>query len=250
MKSETSPQRSVSNEQVLLEDMSKAIKNSIKTPDSSQPQSRHEILKELEEIGVNTENLKSMTIEGLADLLDGLYAVIESRSQKGHSGRPRSDEKSTILLSGLDKKILLGLVGSTGRVSSQFLSRELDIPLSTVQRRKSRLDETLVELNYSLKVEELGWKRAILSIAVSSGNVIDQGKEIIEANEMIESIHRVHGGNSIDLKAEVLFRTNVELVALIDAIKSKQGIRDVFWVEYVQLVAKNENAIKKVIENS
>lgn len=56
--------------------------------------------------------------------------------------------------------------------------------------------------------------------------------------------------NSFDLRAEIVFKTNSELVSLIDQIKSKEGVRNVLWSEYVQLVAKNENTCKWIIESS
>jgi predicted transcriptional regulator len=43
-------------------------------------------------------------------------------------------------LSDVDKKMLQTLLASSGRVSSLALSRKLEIPLTTIQRRRKRLE--------------------------------------------------------------------------------------------------------------
>jgi hypothetical protein len=257
MKSETGS-RVKSNEISLAcggiasENEKEALKKSIllTNDNGSGPQSRHELVKEIEELGVNAEELNVLSMEGLRELLDGLHSLVESYNEKKRPGRPKSDPKSVGILSNSDKKIVCQMIESGGHVSSLSLSRELDIPISTIQRRRSRLDEILVETNYSLNVEKLGWKRAMLLISVSSGNASGIGKEILESGDMIESVYRMNGDSIVDLMAEVVFKTNSELVSLMDQIKSKPGVRNVLWSEYVQLVGKNNNTAKRVIESS
>ena len=224
------------------------LDNVKKSLDDSKAQSRHELIKEIEELGVNAQELNVLNIEGLKEVLDGLRSLVASYNETRKVGRPRKDPNSIGILSELDKKIICQMLESGGHVSSLSISRELDIPLSTIQRRRSRLDETLVERSYSLKVEKLGWKRGILLISVSSGNAVGLGKEILESNDRVESVHRMNGDSIMDLRAEVIFKSNSELVTLMDQIKSMQGVRNVIWGECVQLIGRNENTAKRVID--
>src|SRR5690554_6417282 len=125
-------------------------------PESSM--SRHELLEELSKLGVQTEAFKSFSIEELSDLLYGLNKVINMHKSTPRTDRPMKKGLAPVL-SLTDQKILKSLLASGGRVSSLKLSRELDIPLSTVQRRRKRLEELLLETSYVLKVDKFGWRR-------------------------------------------------------------------------------------------
>ncbi|HVX02271.1 MAG TPA: winged helix-turn-helix transcriptional regulator, partial [Nitrososphaera sp.] len=102
--------------------------------------SRDEILAEFREMGVTDNVFSSVPTNTLARLLENIKsAATEQRYPKVHSGSPGSPP----ILSTVDKKILKALLSSTGGVSSLTLSKELDIPLSTVQRRRKRLEANL-----------------------------------------------------------------------------------------------------------
>jgi DNA-binding Lrp family transcriptional regulator len=244
------------NEKMLLANELQDLVNSkeyfeesevLNASNDSKAQSRHELIKEIEEFGVNAQELNVLTIEGLKEVLDGLHSLVASYKETRRVGRPRKDPNSIRILSELDKKIICQMLESGGHVSSLSISRELDIPLSTIQRRRSRLDETLVERSYSLKVEKLGWKRGILLISVSSGNTVGLGKEILECSDMVESVYRMNGDSIMDLRAEIIFKSNSDLVTLMDQIKTMPGVRTVVWGECMQLIGRNENTTKRVI---
>lgn len=233
-----------------LDNVKRSLEESIiNAHNDSKPQSRQELIREIEELGVNAQELNVLTIEGLKEVLDGLHGLVAAYNERRRVGRPRRDPNSIGLLSELDKKIISQMLQSDGHVSSLSISRELDIPLSTIHRRRSRLDETLIERNYSLKVDKLGWKRAMLLVSVSSGSVIGLGKEILESGDGIESVYRMSGNSIMDLRADAVFKDNSELVTMMDRIKAMQGVRNVVWGECVQLIGRNGNTTKRIIES-
>jgi DNA-binding Lrp family transcriptional regulator len=225
------------------------IANAISIGTRKNCQSRHEILKELENLGVNTDALNSLSIEGLTSLLDGFHVLIDTYTQPKRPGRPKINPDNMPVLTHTDKAILRQLFESKGRISSLKISRELDIPLSTIQRRRKRLQDTLIETNYSLKSEKLGWRSAALYVSSTSGKTEAIGKEILDMSELVSSVTRTVGDSSFDLKVEMIFKTIEDLTSLIDKVKSMEGVSAVIWSESLKIIGKNESG-KKVIDAS
>ena len=181
-------------------------------------------------------------------LLHSIRDPNDASSQKGKRGRPRRIEGSVPSLSKSDKVILARLCASKGRISSLLLSRDLSIPLSTIQRKRKRFENILVERNYLLRIDALGWRKANLFISTTSGVAAEVGKNILGIDEMIASVSRVLGENASDLMVEIIFRTNMELASIIDRIKSTEGVKDVIWNENLGTIGKNSTCYTKIID--
>lgn len=218
-------------------------KNSGKRGDNS---SRREILEELESMGVETSNFDSLSMEELDELLSNLQNLCRVNAQVGERHRARNANQTPIL-SEKDKKILRHLLSSDGHVSSLVLSKELDIPLSTAQRRRKRLEVDLIERNYSLRVEKFGWRTATLFIS-TDGNTSSLGREILENNDSVISATRILGQNGTDLKIDLIFKTNKDLLLVIDHIKSLDGVGNVTWSESVESIGKNRKYCQTIID--
>jgi DNA-binding Lrp family transcriptional regulator len=212
------------------------------------PLSRHDILAELQMLGVKTEAFGSLSIEDLRDLLEGLQAIIESKPTPKR-GRPKSTGEFVPILSQSDKKILSMLIKSAGRVSTLQLSRELDLPLSTVQRRRVRLEKNIVENNYFLKLKNVGWRTGTLFISVSDGKADIVGRKILEMDSMVCSVDRMIGESTMDLKIDFIFRKTEELLSLLDRIKSLEETKDLFWGESVNAIGRNNKCYERVIDS-
>jgi len=215
-------------------------------PESSM--SRHELLEELSKLGVDTEAFKSFSIEELSDLLYGLNKVINMHRHAQKADRPAKKGLAPVL-SLADRKILKSLLASGGRVSSLKLSRELDIPLSTVQRRRKRLEELLLETSYVLKVDKFGWRRATLFISTQNGLTLSVAKELLQWEDSIISVNRTMGGSEIDLQLEFIFRQNSELLELIEKIRAVNGVKNVAWSESIEVIGRNFARFEAVVDS-
>lgn len=229
-------------------DFTDAVKS--KTADNNNTlRPRHEILAELKSLGVNTEELGSLSIEGLVNLLDGFRVLMAAREQHRKPGRPRRNPDEIPVLSKSDKIILHQLFSSQGRISSLKLSRDLDIPLSTIQRRRKRLQDSLVETRYLLRMEKLGWRSATLLVSTTNKTAESVGKQVLEMSDLVSSVTRAMGGSNFDLRIEVIFKTTPDLIALIDKIKSMEGISGLIWTESLNLIGRKETS-DKIIDSS
>src|SRR5437867_5294961 len=95
-----------------------------------------------------------------------------SRGSSNHQGSLESQTKVAETLRRLtptDKQILRAIMASRGRISSVDLARQLEIPLTTTQRRRKRLESEFLEVSYSFRLDKLGWRNADLLITTSKG---------------------------------------------------------------------------------
>jgi DNA-binding Lrp family transcriptional regulator len=155
--------------------------------------------------------------------------------------------RSTKKLTGVDKKVLRALLSSSGKVSSVELSRKLEVPVTTIQRRRKRLESEFLEVAYTLKLEKLGWRKANLLVSTSKGMTASVGKNLL-SNNTVTRVHRSIGEHTIDLNAEVVFKNNTELLNTIEWIKSLDGVKDVIWTEPVEVMGRNVECPLQIIE--
>jgi DNA-binding Lrp family transcriptional regulator len=146
-----------------------------------------------------------------------------------------------------DKQIIKFLLASKGRISSVELAKSLDIPLSTIQRRRKRLEGEFLEVAYSLRLDKLGWRKADLLISTSKGRAYAIGKELLTYNS-VTRVCRSIGEHTIDLHAEVVFKNNVDLVHIIEWIKALDGVDGVMWTEPIELMGENAAAPPEILD--
>ena len=140
-------------------------------------------------------------------------------------------------LSEADKELLRLLIDSEGRIPSQELSLQLGIPLSTVQRRRKRLEETYLVKTYSLDPLKFGFRRIDLLIAIGGGASVSVGKELLKSDKVL-SVERTIGEHTIDLRVETLVKRNAELLDLLEEVEAMKGVRDVIWTEAISTIGR------------
>ena len=64
-------------------------------------------------------------------------------------------------------KILLSPNGDLK--SSKSLSAKLGIPITTIRRRRKRLESKVLKMHYILDIEKFGWKRVDFFISIRNG---------------------------------------------------------------------------------
>lgn len=212
--------------------------------------SRDELLVELEGFGIDVAAFDSLPTMILADILMSLKGIMNApTNRKGRASRSSSEShEDPPILSVTDKKILKTLLTSNGGVSSLTLSKNLDIPLSTVQRRRKRLEANLLDEMYSLKLEKFGLRSAVLFVTTSSPSTELIGREILSWDNEVVSVKRCIGENSIDLQAEVVFESNKELLTIIERVKSVEGVTNVSWSEAVKVIGRNTKIYERAIQ--
>ena len=141
-------------------------------------------------------------------------------------------------ISELDRKLLKILLMPNGdSKSSKSLSAKLGIPVTTVRRRRKRLEDKFLKINYVLDIEKFGWKRIDFFISIRNGMVDAVAKKLLDINE-VTYVGKSIGEHTIDLRIETIVKDNASILDNLEIIKAMEGVNDVVWSEIVRVVGK------------
>ena len=79
-------------------------------------------------------------------------------------------DKSVPVLSDVDREILKILLVPDGNIQSNTIATKLGIPLSTIRRRRRRLEKEFLKTYHVLDIEKFGWRRIDFFISIKNGN--------------------------------------------------------------------------------
>jgi DNA-binding Lrp family transcriptional regulator len=152
-------------------------------------------------------------------------------------------------LSESDKEILKVLLSPDNGIkrSSSLLAEKLRIPLTTIQRRKKRLEKDFLTSSYTLNLEKFGWRRVDLLIYTRNGKTDSVAYRLLE-NEEVVYVGKSIGEHTIDLRVEIVVRDNSELLNILEKVKAMDGVNDVIWSEIVQVVGRKRSIPSRIID--
>jgi DNA-binding Lrp family transcriptional regulator len=140
-------------------------------------------------------------------------------------------------LSDLDRKMLRLLLDSEGSIPTHEISEQLGMPISTVQRRRKRLEDEYLIKHYSLDPMKFGYRKIDLLIYTQGGDTISVGQELLKREEVTYAARTI-GEHTIDLRIEVFVKDNGVLLDLLETVKAMKGVRDVVWTEVVETIGR------------
>jgi Lrp/AsnC family transcriptional regulator, regulator for asnA, asnC and gidA len=158
-----------------------------------------------------------------------------SKQNKKNNLKIKHKNNNNSIIDDTDKNIIELLVANDNNAS---ISKKLDIPLTTIQRRTRKLFEkglvsTKIELNY----EKLGYKRGLLHIYLQKGLMEKIGENVVQKRGILSV--SVHVGNS-DLVALFAYRDSKDLLETIGEIKEIEGVERVLWSEEVYFIPSSQ----------
>ena len=148
----------------------------------------------------------------------------------------------------VDKKILKMLLEPEGKISTRQLEQKLGIPRSTIQRRRKQLEKKYLRFNYSLNLENLGYRRVDLLIYTGGGGTLGIAHELLKRDE-VTYVGRSIGEHTIDLRAEVIVKDNSQLLGLLELVKAMDSVKDVIWSEIVEVVGSKKSIPAGIIDS-
>lgn len=106
---------------------------------TTNPHEKDALLGELTSMGADIEKFQHCTVGQLHDIVTGLRSLIKSSSASSTAINAQSVKSKLPYLSESDKIVLKQLILSKGKTSSLALSKTLQIPLTTLQRKENAL---------------------------------------------------------------------------------------------------------------
>lgn len=157
-------------------------------------------------------------------------------------------DKPDIGLSQLDRKILKILLAPNGYlISTKSISTKLGIPVTTIRRRRKRLESKFLKMQYVLDIEKFGWRRIDFFISIRNGLVNNVAKKLMDLND-VTYVGKSIGEHTIDLRVESIVKDNVVLLDLLEQIKGMEGVRDAVWSEIVNVVGSKISIPNSIID--
>ncbi len=151
-------------------------------------------------------------------------------------------------ISDLDRKLLKILLQPNGDLkSSKTLSAKLGMPITTVRRRRKRLETTLLKLHYVLDIEKSGWRRVDFFVAIKNGMVNAVASKLIDSDE-VTYVGKSIGEHTIDLRVKTIVKDNASVLDVLEKIKAMDGVNDVVWSEIVSVVGRKISIPGSIID--
>jgi len=157
-------------------------------------------------------------------------------------------DKKEATMSDLDRKLLKILLSPNGDLkSSKSLSDKLGIPITTVRRRRKRLESKFLKMHYVLDIEKFGWKRVDFFISIRNGLVNTVANKMIDLDQ-VTYVGKSIGEHTIDLRVETILKDNASILDLLERIKAIDGVKDVVWSEIVSVVGRKISIPGSIID--
>ena len=121
------------------------------------------------------------------------------------------------------------------------------MPITTIRRRRKRLEKQFLKVHYVLDIEKFGWRRVDFFISIRNGMVNAVANKLIELND-VTYVGKSIGEHTIDLRVETIVKDNSVLLNLLEKIKGMDGVRDVVWSEIVNVVGRKISIPSSIID--
>jgi DNA-binding Lrp family transcriptional regulator len=142
------------------------------------------------------------------------------------------------LLDSTNIKIISELVRQPN-ISSLALSKKLDIPLSTLQRRRARIEDNLLKRNYVFNYKAFGGRVGDLIVNVDKGKSKEVAQSLLKKykNNIVSCNTRINAEHNVS--AHIIYKDTEELHGLVENIKTMDYIDGVQWSELVEDLGDN-----------
>jgi DNA-binding Lrp family transcriptional regulator len=158
---------------------------------------------------------------------------------QGHKGVPRS----------LDAHIIEELLNDA-YISSTEISKKHKAPLSTVQRRRKYLEDTILNRRYEIDLKKQGFRIGELTISSENGASTQIAGGIFSRypNHVLSITVKIDG--SIILSVLVYFETTNEIHEMMEGIHTMSGVENVKFAETVEIMRDKRNGMGKTVARS
>jgi DNA-binding Lrp family transcriptional regulator len=150
--------------------------------------------------------------------------------------------KSAVHLDKLNLKIIEELLNNGDIKSSEIASR-LKIPLSTIQRRRGRIEKTIFRKKYELNLDQMGFRNALIFVDVLKGRAKETGEKLLKRfdRSILRASTRINSSNNLCL--EIVYDDSEQLHFLLEEIKAMPWTSNVDWSEQVYSIGDNVSNI-------
>jgi len=130
-------------------------------------------------------------------------------------------------------------------IKSAEIAKKINIPLSTVQRRRSRIEKsTMLQKKFEVDTKKIGLRTADMLIKVIKGQVESVADEIakLHSKSVLEISIRI-GQLDFNLVVKVVYKDSDEIYDIIKTVNTFDYVESVQWSEIVRIILRKENGL-------
>ena len=153
-------------------------------------------------------------------------------------------ENPVIPLDKINIEILRNIIRNPDIKSSE-ISEKIGIPLSTVQRRRSKLENSaILKKNFESDFHRLGLRIADLLIKISKGDIETIVNEIVNlhSKSILEVTVRI-GQPDINLAIRVAYKDNDEIYEIMRSFNTIETLDSIQWSEILKEVTTDKHEL-------
>jgi len=124
---------------------------------------------------------------------------------------------------------------------------KLKSPLSTIQRRRAKLERTILKRQYMIDSSNTDWRQAELFMQVENGKTEELGKEVFEKYKDNITLMSLTMNNIGNLIAHIYFRRSEEIFAIAEDIRTNPNVDSLLFAEHLKVLG--ERSPKFILED-
>lgn len=162
-----------------------------------------------------------------------------SKMDNEDTARP---QRLSRLIDNINLKIIEELVKNPS-ITSSSLSTKLEIPLSSLQRRRAKIEKYILNKSYQINLRSISGKIGEVVINVEKGKSREVAKQILKKfrNNVMSVSTRINAEHNV--AAHIMYNDTAELHALLESIKSMPFVSHLQWSEIVEVIGDNSHAV-------
>jgi DNA-binding Lrp family transcriptional regulator len=174
---------------------------------------------------------------------------IRLKKKRQNNGNNKSMQGQKLVVGSLDAKIIEELL-KDAFISSTDISKKHKAPLSTVQRRRRHLENTILTRRYEIDLKNQGFRIGEMTVIPENG----ASEEIINrifskyANHILSITVKIDG--SLMLAVTVYFKTTTEIHDVMVGIHAMPEVQQVKFAETVEVIRNKRDEIGKAVAHS
>jgi DNA-binding Lrp family transcriptional regulator len=153
-------------------------------------------------------------------------------------GMVESSKYVSKLLDNINIKIVSELVRQP-EISSLALAKKLDIPLSTLQRRRAKVEKAILKKTYTFNYKAFGGRVGDLIINVNKGKSDQVAQGILKKCKSNVTYCHTRIDLTHSVLANIIYKDTEELYYLIENIKAMEYVNSLSWSETVKVIGDN-----------
>jgi len=140
---------------------------------------------------------------------------------------------------------------SDAYISSTYISKKHGIPLSTVQRRRRYLENTILIRRYEINHKKQNFRIGEITVFPKSGSSKEIAEKILSRYRKNVIYISVKVDGSVILTVLTYFRTTNEIHEMMEGINSISSVAQVKFAEIVEVIrAKTDGIDKRLLQTS